>query len=110
MKTLKPGDRVRVYQCDDSGVSDVVDYEVSHVEGDAVWVKCHTNDKTREFEWPYHRKCVRKLVKKPRRRVWIPEYLLLGDALHQDTRLPARVCYPQNDATEQVEFVEVRKK
>lgn len=67
MKDLKVGDRVRVYAaCDE----DVLVFEARVVKPDGHAVIVEDDKGCRSF---WHRKQLRKLVKKERRRVWLEQ-------------------------------------
>lgn len=103
MKELQSGDRVRVFNVDDSGNEDVETAVVARVEDQAVWVKCK-NISGEEFEWPYHRKQLRKLVAKERLRVWISASAFSsGVSSHKYVAL-------EPSLTDGIEFIEVKRK
>lgn len=103
MKQLNAGDRVRVYHYDDVEGGRIFVGVVNRVTGQLV---------TLDDASTWHRKQLRRLVKKgPRRRVWIKEEdleRLARDVADGDTWADAALSAQKVD-DDDVEFVEARK-
>jgi hypothetical protein len=68
---FKVGDRVKVFEVDDSGQDISVIGKVTSIDGDAIWVERKCSDITNTFDWPAHRNQCRRLIRRPAREWWI---------------------------------------